>query len=236
MLHQLPGIQKFPDSAPRYPNLWFLVSEKLLASYSFDKSRTVDARDALIFMTKALETTTEISADLGYLNIAEGCDSVARRRGLAPVFMEERTHDHAIHVRFYLAPLRREVYSIDGERYFPACASVHFEVDRPSRLHPYIDDCEICGCVNNYAQYFDPDYRDKSTKVKNEMHHDPLGVEAILFGTVQGRPVPLLDGLEKLESSFDIKIKTYEKNRLREDMNTGSLAIVLFRGAKSITT
>ncbi len=31
--------------------------------------------------------------------------------------------------------------------------SVHFEVDRPAHLHPYIDDCPVCGCTGEYAQY-----------------------------------------------------------------------------------
>lgn len=233
MIDQLPSVQKFPDSAPRYPNLWFLVSEKLLRSYRFDRSKPVGTRDALRFMAKALETTIEMEASRDYVNIAEGSDSVAYRRGLAAVDMGEKTHDHAIHVRFYLAPVQREVYVIDGERYFPACASVHFEVDKPGRLHPYMDDCPVCGCVGQYAQYFDPDHINQSTNTKNEMHHDPLGVEAILFGTVQGKPVALLNSVDKLASAFDMEIKLYGKDQLREDMNTGNLAVVLFRDVKN---
>ncbi|USK35893.1 hypothetical protein LIT25_11690 [Bacillus sp. F19] len=222
MLTKLPNRDNFPNSAPRYPNLWLLVSVEFAKTYAH----------AMKFVTDRLEETVEMIDDYGYLHTAEGCDAVGRRRGLQYIEMGENgefTHDHALHYRFYTHYLKQQgTIEWEGATYYPIAISVHFEVDRPSKLHPYIDDCPICGCHGGYEHLYEKEFHDRSSKRKNEFLHDPFGVEATLNGTVKGNKIPLLTGLLTLEDEYEISVEQYEANELREDMNTGRLAIVKF--------
>lgn len=225
VLKLLEPMHKFPSDAPRYPNLWFLVSEQVLKAHAFDRSARIESTDALRVALRMLETTMEVESNT-WIECSEGCGFVTKRRGLALCEMGEKTHDHETHYRFYMTQVDGVRYEVDGKIYYPCPCSVHFEVDRPGRLHPYIDDCPICGCCGPYAQFDQPAYRDRSSNLKNEMVHDPMGLEATLFGTVCGRKIPLIRGLDSLGGTFALDIQVFEKRQLREDMNTSRLGVV----------
>ncbi|WP_100401365.1 hypothetical protein [Bacillus sp. FJAT-42315] len=226
MIHMFPQKDQFPSSAPRYPNLWMLVSKKLASNYN----------QALKFVIERLEETVDMYDDYGYFHTAEGCDAVGRRRGLQYIEMGENgefTHDHSLHYRFYTQLLKgQQPLKNDQGEFFPIAISVHFEVDRPSELHPYVDDCPICGCTGGYEDLFEEEFRNRSSKLKNEHLHDPFGVEATLYGTVKNKKIPLLNGLNTLEDQFEMTFEVMEDERLRGDMNTGALAIVQFHQRK----
>lgn len=222
LINILPHFNNFPSSAPRYPNLWIMVSENLADNY----------QSALKFTISALEDTIEMTDDYGYFHTAEGCDAVGRRRGLQYIDLGtdgELTHDHSLHLRFYTHYLKnKELYDIEGLTYYPIAISLHFEVDRPSSLHPFVDKCPICGCTGEYEKYYDKDFHNRASKLKNEFLHDPLGVEATIYGTVKNKSVPLLNGLQTLHHKYEMQIDIFEEEFLREDMNTGCIGIVRF--------
>lgn len=226
MISQLPTFDNFPSSAPRYPNLWLFVSKELAKNY----------KEALEFVIKRLEESIDMIDDYGYFHTAEGCDAVGRRRGLQYMELGENgewSHDHSLHLRFYTHYVKQQpLMNMEGKEYFPISISVHYEVDRPSHLHPYVDECPICGCTDEYAHYYQEEYRNRSSKQKNEYTHDPMGVEAILWGTVKGKKIPLIDGLDVHENHFDMHLEIFPKSALREDMETGNIGVVLFKGEK----
>lgn len=221
-MFQLPPKSIFPDSAVRYPNLWFLIAEKHAANY----------QQALQFVVDRLEESTEMINDYGYFHSAEGCDAFARRRGLAYIELGEHgewSHDHELHLRFYTHTLKqRPPMKIDELQYYPIAISVHFEVDRPAHLHPYIDDCPICGCTGAYTPYYEQAFHNRASHTKNEYVHDPMGLELTLYGTIQGKKtVPLIQGVDLFQSRYDMRIEQNEPPR--KDINTAMLGLVYFK-------
>jgi hypothetical protein len=221
-MFELPPKDIFPDSTVRYPNLWILVSEKHAANY----------RQALQFVVDRLEESTEMVNDYGYFHTAEGCDAFARRRGLAYVELGEHgewSHDHELHLRFYTHALKQQPpVKVDKLQYYSIAISIHFEVDRPAHLHPYVDDCPMCGCTGAYAKYYEEAFHNRASNTKNEYMHDPLGLEVVLYGTVQGgQRVPLIQGLDIFQSRYEIHIEQRESSR--EDINTAKLGLVYFK-------
>ena len=234
MIFPFPPKSLFPNSAPRYPNLWILVSEQLAETCKTGTYRNDPYRNALKFVIEHLEEATDMFNDYGYFHTAEGCDAVARRRGLQYIKLGENgalSHDHEFHIRFYTQVLRDKgsVEWRDGD-YYPICASVHYEVDRPASLHPYVDVCPVCGCVGEDEHYYDAARHNKASDRKNEMLHDPLGLEAALFGTVKGQSIPLFQGLNMFESRYRMDIQHLESPR--EDINTKSLGLAVFHDFK----
>lgn len=234
MIFPFPPKSLFPNSAPRYPNLWILVSNQLADTCRDKTYRNNGYRKALEFAIEHLEEATGMFNDYGYFHTAEGCDAVARRRGLQYVELGENgesSHDHQFHIRFYTQALRAQArVEWRNGGYYPICASVHYEVDRPPYLHPYIDACPICGCVGEHEQYYDAACHNKSSARKNEMLHDPLGLEAALFGTINGKPIPLFRGLNMFESRYRMEIHHFASPR--KDINTKNLGLVAFHSPK----
>jgi len=218
--YALPDGAIFPDSAPRYPNIWLLVHESLASSY----------RAAVTLAMQLFEDCTDMYNDFGYAHTAEGCDAFTRRRGLQPVKLGpdgSRSHDHCIHFRFYYAPLR-EINPVVTEqgRYYQIAASVHYEVDRPKHLHPYVDECPYCGCTGEYERLMDA-----GMKEKNEELHDPLGVELLLYGTIRGEEIVAFNGLQSLKDRYDVQIREVTPDTERSDITTAKVGVV-FLGAK----
>jgi hypothetical protein len=221
-MFELPSKDIFPDSTVRYPNLWILVSENHVVSY----------RQALQFVIERLEETTEMVNDYGYFHTAEGCDAFARRRGLAYVELGEHgewSHDHELHLRFYTHALKqRPPVKVNKQLYYPIAISVHFEVDRPAHLHPYIDDCPLCGCTGAYAEYYEKTFHNRASNTKNEYVHDPIGLEVVLYGTIHRKHhIPLIQGLDVFQSAYEMRIE--ERESPREDINTAMLGVVYFK-------
>lgn len=216
----MPEKTIFPNTAPRYPNVWFYVDASICVSYE----------EAISFVVRRLEKTTGMQNDFGYFHVGEGCDAFARRRGLQPVRLEEqdhRSHDHEMHIRFYFAPLKpRQPVRKGSHSYFQIAASVHYEVDRPRHLHPYVDECPVCGCVGEYARYAGADM-----DTKNEYVHDPMGLELLLYGTVQGERVIAFDGIASLEREYALEIREWVPQR--PDINTAKVGEVFFRSLAS---
>lgn len=214
-----PARTIFPDSAPRYPNVWFYVSRSLCPTF----------RQALALVTAELEECAGLSNDFGYFHTAEGCDAFARRRGLQPVRLDpddRRSHDHCLHVRYYTAPFRKEPpVHVQGESYSRFAASVHYEVDRPARLHPYVDECPHCGCTGDYAAY-----QGAPVRTKDERVHDPLGVEVLLYGTVRGERLVAFDPVSSLSSRYHLRIEVQEPPR--DEINTARVAAVWLDGRR----
>jgi len=208
----MPPMDIFPNSTPRYPNLWIYVSCRMVENY--DK--------ALYFVVERLKECAEVYNDFECFHIAEGCDYFTRRRGLFPVELGERSHDHELHLRFYSAPLKRyKPLEIFGDKFYRIAISVHFEVDRPSGLHAYVDECPICGCTGEYEKYFGAE-----TRVKNENVHDPLGLDLLLYGKVRGKTTPVFNGINFFENSYKMIIEEFKP--FREDMNTAKIGQVFF--------
>ncbi|MCP4405684.1 MAG: hypothetical protein GY801_51325 [bacterium] len=234
MILPFPPKSLFPNSAPRYPNLWILVSDQLADTCKIGTYRNVAYRNAFKFVVEHLEEATGMFNDYGYFHTAEGCDAVARRRGLQYIELGENgelSHDHEFHIRFYTQALRAQgIVEWRNGGYYPICASVHYEVDRPSNLHPYVDACPICGCVGEDEQYYDAAHHNRASDRKNEMLHDPLGLEAALFGTIKGTLIPLFRGLNMFENRYRMEIHHFESPR--EDINTKNLGLVVFHRPK----
>jgi hypothetical protein len=211
--HQLPLKTIFPNSAPRYPNVWIHVACSLCSSYD----------EALKLVLYELEACTGMANDFGYFHNAEGCDAFAQRRGLQPIRLDPgdlRSHDHAMHIRFFAAPLRHlPPVKAGGLEYYQIAASVHYEVDRPRHLHSYVDECPECGCTDEYAVYMDASHTDKDERV-----HDPLGVEILLFGTIRGEKIIAFNGMNSLEGKYGADMMVIEP--WRDDMNTARLGLV----------
>jgi hypothetical protein len=122
----------------------------------------------------------------------EGADFQARIWPLAP-FVDpggpRRSHGHQVHARFYVSPLlrsgaARRVVTLDGHAYdvFAIPVSVHYEVSTEDPLHPYADECPLCGITGDYLVPIDPASQDYCVKI-----HDPLGLEVLLKGTIRGK-------------------------------------------------
>jgi hypothetical protein len=219
MSYPLPLKEIFPNSAPRYPNSWFFVEQSLCPSYN----------EAVKLVLNELEECTGMANDFGYFHNSEGCDAFAQRRGLQPIRLgseDQRSHDHSMHIRFYLAPLREQLpVIVEGIHYYQIAASVHYEVDRPRHLHSYVDECPLCGCTGEYARYMGASHTDKDEKV-----HDPLGVEILLYGTIRGEKIIAFQGVNSLNEKYDLKITTIEP--FRDDMNTATLGLVFLKAAR----
>ncbi|NLC69445.1 MAG: hypothetical protein GX754_11835 [Clostridiaceae bacterium] len=208
----LPPMSIFPNSTPRYPNLWIYVNCKMAENYN----------KALYFVVERLKECAEVYNDFECFHIAEGCDYFTRRRGLFPVGLGEKSHDHELHLRFYTQPLKSytplEIYN---EKFYRIAISVHFEVDRPAKLHAYVDKCPVCGCTGEYKKFFGAE-----TRVKNENVHDPLGLELILHGTIRGKSTPVFKGINYFDKLYKMIIE--EDKPSREDINTARIGQVFF--------
>lgn len=176
----LPAPESLPPGTPRYPNLWLHV-RGADGENGDDRARTL------------LRKAAGIVDDIPRQQNPEGSDEWGRLRQLEPVELsdENRSHDHQLHMRIYLWGLGDvQRLTVRGESLWRVGVSVHYEVDRPRSLHPYVDECPRCGCVGDFEQWRDAGIHDKNVWV-----HDPLGLELTTYGTVRGRQVPDVMGL-----------------------------------------
>ena len=231
IINQLPAMDAFPSSAPRYPNLWVLVEHSLTEKIK-PYSRFRQHRKAFELVWECLQLTADLQDDYAVFHSAEGCDGVGRRRGLQYIELGNESHDHSLHVRFYNQAVQGLQIAYEDKLYFAVAASVHYEVDRPGKHHPYIDQCPVCGCTGEYRHLYEAEYHNRSSARKNIYGHDPLGIEAVLLGSAQGKPIPLMHGLDSLDKYFDMDLTVAEKPLLKGDMVTGNLGLVMLNGLK----
>lgn len=175
----LPAPGTLPAGTPRYPNLWLHL----------DLSAVVSGPG---WAREVLRSATGIVDDLPERHGPEGSNEWGRRRELEPVQLAgNRGHDHQLHMRIYHGTLGDAQWvSVADRRFWRIAVSVHYEVDRPRELHPYVDECPRCGCVGPLAAWQDADRHGKNVWV-----HDPLGAELAMTGTVSERRLAEIPGL-----------------------------------------
>jgi len=167
--------EKFPPEMPRYPNLWFYVSQDLAAAYD-----------------DAVSNVLGILEKCGLYGITwraplEGADGEAARDHLAPYdgFSTPLLfHEHSLHLRYYLNALRDKSLKVRGDRTYlcwAIAASVHFEPGGRAHYlsleeYPELQTCPFCGRI------------DESVAIAEiyEKIRDPLGLELILEGRLRG--------------------------------------------------
>lgn len=205
--YQLPPKQSFPLSAPRYPNLWFLIDQNLAYDYPA----------AVSFLVGLIERSSGLIDDFERGN-PEGSDDRGRVQGLQPYDgfeAPEFNHDHDLHIRYYYSTLeaaRMHEIETEGCIFYRIATSIHFEVAQKHRYHPYIDPCPICGVTGDYDIPGD----------RCEKVHDPLGLDLALFGTVRGavatnvrgEPFRPLNAIDDYDLSIEVARPT------RSDINT----------------
>jgi hypothetical protein len=100
-------------------------------------------------------------------------------------------------------------------------ASVHYEVEHASPRHADVRCCPRCGRTGGYAE----------AGHLVEAVHDPLGLEALLFGTVRGAKLAIgARELEGLAVRLGLGEATLRLCRpFRADMNTGAVAVAYVR-------
>jgi hypothetical protein len=206
---------------PSYPNVWFYVHERLVASHG----------DAVTFIVDWLRDHCGIVNDFGHYKPPEASDAQARLGGLQPwecAADPARGHAHDLHIRYYFVALRqrqqeRAIVAANGGHpapYYRFAGSVHYEVADEHPLHPYVDECPYCGRTGEYAAAAD----------LFAGAHEPLGLELLLYGTNHGRAVVHPDGrpvrgISAMRASHDIRIVRVRPDR--DDMNIVDLAVVL---------
>lgn len=239
VLHMLPPRRVFPRAMPRYPNLWFLVSRELaLRGENVHALRLLaELLEQRIGLRDSFVSGVENPNLLTYLGTpGEGSDFQARMGPFQPYddpTDSSRSHLHQVHARFYLSPFPRERgcrIALRGERgseeFFAFAASVHYEVATEEPSHPYVDSCPLCGITGAYAMPISRAGQDYCLKI-----HDPLGLEAILYGRVRGSEILGARGaripcVADLEGQFDCRIGDH-----RSDLpfHATRLAIVTLR-------
>lgn len=222
-LSDLPSKEIFPPEMPRYPNLWFYVDTRLALRGRY--------RKALQFLVMTLEERLGLrdsfvqgvqNHNLYHMLARPGEGSDFRAR-VGPIQCYEnydepsRSHWHQLHARFYVSPLieadcYRQSLVESGERneFFLIPASVHYEVAADDELHPYADECPLCGITGRYDLPIDRATQDYCVKI-----HDPLGLEFLLHGTVRGKSVLSEEGnqvvsVSDLEDNFQCRIEEHE--------------------------
>ncbi len=220
LIDRLPGREIFPKEMPRYPNLWFYVDSSFLLrpNYKYAVSFLAVLLENYLGMADdfVLPATTNpnilrLSSDPG-----ERSDFQSRIGPLQHYHDPDnprRSHTHQVHARWYATPLKaahaeKQVVS-DGEEeitLFCIPASVHYEVATEDPLHPYADECPLCGITGDYDVPIEPDSEDYCIKI-----HDPLGLEFLVHGTVRGHEVIGNDcgrirSLTDLSNYFDCSI------------------------------
>lgn len=206
----LPAAEVLPEGTPRYPNLW-LHMLGVAGEEANDRARNV------------LERATGMIDDLPEQQNPEGADEWGRRRELEPVQLDagDRSHDHQLHMRIYNAGLgKAQQVEVSGEAIWRIGVSVHYEVDRPRELHPYVDECPRCGCVDEFE-----DWRDADLHAKNVSVHDPLGLELTVSGKVRDRPIAEIAGLLATEGVAD-HVVLHRSHLSRRGIEAASVALV----------
>ena len=188
----LPPRDIFPDTMPRYPNLWFLVEDAvaLRRQYQYAVRLVVQTMEQQLRMVDDFQSGIENHALRHLLGIPrEGSDFQMRSGPFHP--QDDRNpllaHRHQVHARFYISPLMSndatEIHLRgDRTRYLVLAASVHYEVCTEDSTHPYVDSCPRCGITGEYEVEIRPESEDYCVKI-----HDPLGIEFILHGTIRGQ-------------------------------------------------
>ncbi len=165
---------EFPPDMPRYPNVWFYVSQDLAAAYD----------DAVSNVLGLLEKCDLYGVT--WRAPSEGADGEVSRDHLQPhdgFSTPLLFHEHSLHLRYYLKALRDKPSRVKGDRTYLCWAiatSVHFEpAGRAHYLsleeYPELQTCPFCGRIGKgivIAEIY-------------EKIRDPLGLELLLEGKVR---------------------------------------------------
>ncbi|MGY4706290.1 hypothetical protein ACVNPS_00845 [Candidatus Bipolaricaulota sp. J31] len=168
----------FPEAMPRYPNLWFYVERGRASSYE----------DAVSTVLALLERCGLY--EITWRPPLEGADGEMVRDHLQPhdgFSSPALFHEHALHLRYYLEPLREKLWEVRDDKpslCWAIAASVHFEPSGrvhylPLDEYPELMACPFCGPVDEGIP-------------PNEIYErvrDPLGLELLLEGRIRGMRV-----------------------------------------------
>ena len=204
---------------PQYPNVWFHVHERLAASQ----------KEAVAWLIGWLAERVGLVDDFGRYKPPEASDGQARLAHLQPwtdAANPALSHAHDLHIRYYHVALRQQrqdrvelVASGSRAEYYRFAASVHYEVEDEHPLHPYIDECGLCGRTGAYQ-----DAADLFSGV-----HEPLGLELLLEGTVRGQRVFRAEGRPVVPVAALARDHALEVHRAvpsRPDQNVVEVAVV----------
>ncbi len=235
----LPGREIFPETMPRYPNLWFFVDDRLALRNRYNYAILLVVRLLEQHLGMKDDFLTGVDNHIVYHLLSpqrEGSDFQMRLGPFHPYGDSGVDfHHHQVHARFYVDPFHEnDTYAITipsgpaipsgpggpndhdttGERRYLVCAaSVHYEVSTEDPLHPYVDSCPLCGITGAYDLQIDPESEDYCVKI-----HDPIGLELMLNGTVRGnriyedraRPYTSLGDLAGRLEDVDVQIMEIE--------------------------
>ena len=214
---------EFPEAMPRYPNVWFYVG-----------------RDRAITYEDAVSTVLTILERCGLYGVTwraplEGADGEAARDHLQPYdgfSTPAFFHEHSLHLRYYLKPLRGKLWNVEGDGFHPCwaiAASVHFEPGGrvhylPLEEYPELETCPFCGKVDEEV----------TAAEIYEKVRDPLGLELLLEGKIRGRRIKDafqreargIQDLSQTELGLHIRKIETKPTELNE-MNTPKLGFVL---------
>jgi len=215
----------FPEDVPRYPNLWFYVSEDRAATYG-EAVRIVEK----ILRKYGLEEMTRNPQ-------LEGCDRQVSREHLQPYngFSNPTlNHEHSLHLRCYYKTLRDKLLKLEGDKTYLCWAmatSVHLEPAGKvhylsfAKEHPDIQNCPICGGEGEFVAV---------SKIYERIR-DPLGLELLLEGKVKGKRIRdvnnwIVKGIRDIGDSDSVnnKIRKIESQPTHiPEINTKKLGWVL---------
>ena len=219
----LPARDIFPREMPRYPNLWFHIETRLAP-----RGKYLHAVRLLVqTLERRLDLRDSFVEDIQNHNLyhllarpGEGSDFQAR---IGPLQHYEdpkdpsRSHSHQVHARFYVSPLvgagcyrQSTLRFAEQLDFFLIPASVHYEVATEEELHPYADQCPLCGITGEYETSIDRESEDYCVKI-----HDPLGLELLLHGSIRGEPVAWhgrdrVCSITDIGDEFDCDVQEYE--------------------------
>ena len=224
----LPSKATFPAAMPRYPNVWFYVDASLVKSHD----------EAVKFVTRRLREKMRLPEYFPPFDNSEGCDYEVRVEHLQPWVdraQRQLQHAHAFHMRYYYSTLNSAALQkvrLDrrqGARdFYRFAASAHYEVEHANPHHADVETCPICGRAGDYAAV-------KGNLV--EQVHDPLGLELVLKGTIQGKQVNFEDwehrplgGITALSDQLLVSIVEFPGQT--SDRNTYRIGIVVLEPKK----
>lgn len=194
IINQLPPKSIFPKEMPRYPNVWFLVDERLVlrGHFRYAIELVVGLLERELGLRDTLQPNVENRNVLDLLGAPrEGADFEARLGPFHEIGESSapgvRNHCHQVHARFYVRGLvDAGAYTVrlddnrEERNAFTVPASVHYEVATEDPLHPYVDECPLCGITGEYAVPID-----RSTEEYCLEIHEPLGVEYLCHATIR---------------------------------------------------
>ncbi len=168
----------FPKEMPRYPNVWFFITQRFAPTY----------KDALKILFQLFDLC--LLYRVNWRAPFEGADGEAARDHWQPYANFPNpilAHEHSMHLRYFSTPLRNTLFTVVGDDSYACWAvalSVHFEPGGyvhylSMATHSELENCPYCGRPDKNIA-FDDIY---------ERLRDPLGRELLIEGKIKGQRI-----------------------------------------------